>query len=165
VILLPDTCFLSHIRLLAEDNIYDFRKLWTKFRWGITPDIQKELKHFNLFAFFPKFDPYIIPISNDEISDLCIQFPTLTHFDRADQSLIAVALREDAIILTDDGDLLMECITIGITAMSLPVFCLNLVKNNLMSKTECYHLLKFWELHHHYTKKELKRWKNQLRLL
>ncbi|MHA1651508.1 MAG: hypothetical protein ACTSYB_15060 [Candidatus Helarchaeota archaeon] len=166
MILLADTCFLSHIRLLAEDNIYDFRKLWTKFRWGITSDIQKELKHFNLFAFFAnKLYIYIIPISNDEISDLCIQFPTLTHFDRADQSLIAVALREDAIILTDDGDLLMECITIGISAMSLPVFCLNLVKNNLMSKTECYHLLKFWEVHHHYTQKELKRWKNQLRLL
>ncbi|MHA1265886.1 MAG: hypothetical protein ACTSRS_11710 [Candidatus Helarchaeota archaeon] len=165
MILLADTCFLSHIRLLVLSNIYDFRNIWAKFRWGITPDIQKELKYFNLFEFFPKFDAYIIPITNEEISNVCSQFPTLRHFDRADISLIVAALREDALILTDDGELLMECMTNGIPAMSLPVFCLSLVKNNMLSKTECYQLLKFWETHHHYTQKELKRWKNQLRVL
>jgi rRNA-processing protein FCF1 len=165
MILLADTCFLSHMRNLSEDHIYDFHELWVNFRWGITPDIQKELEHFNIFDFFSKHDAYIIPVSNKEIANTLTRYPLLTHFDRADQSLITVALREDCIILTDDGDLLIECITMGIQAMSLPVFCLDLVKNELLSKTECYHLLKFWENHHSYTKKDLKQWKKTLQLL
>lgn len=165
MILLADTCFLSHMRDLAEDHIYDFHELWASFRWGITLAIQNEVEHFNIFDFFSKAEAYIVPVSNNEIANTLTRYPILTHFDRADQSLITVALREDGIILTDDGDLLMECIAMGLQAMSLPVFCLDLVKSDLLSKTECYHLLKFWEIHHRYAKKDLNRWKKQLQLL
>jgi predicted nuclease of predicted toxin-antitoxin system len=150
---------------ITESQIYDFRQLWGKFRWGITPDIQRELDHHKIFDFFPLSDAYIIPATNSEIEHNINQFPTLSHFDRADQSIITAAIRENGIILTDDGDLLIECITLGIHAMSLPVFCLDLVKNSELSKRECYHLLIFWETHHRYAKKDLKRWKTQLQSL
>jgi hypothetical protein len=152
------------MRDITEAQIYDFRELWAKFRWGITPDIQKELYYFKVFEFFPRTIAYVIPVSNDEIATTITQYPILKHFDDADQSLITAAIREAGIILTDDSDFLMECITIGIRAMSLPAFCLGLVKSELLSKTECYHLLMFWETHHRYAKKDLKRWKKQLQV-
>jgi len=165
VILFADTCFLSHMQDITEAQIYDFRGLWSQFRWGITPDIEKELDHYNIFDFFPKIDAYIIPVNANEIANTFNRYPTLSHFDRADQSLITAAIQENGIVLTDDGDLLIECITIGIRAMSLPVFCLDLVKTELLSKREYYQLLVFWETHHRYAKKDLRRWKKQLQIL
>ncbi len=153
------------MRDISEAKIYDFCELWSKFRWGITPDIQEELDHFKVFEFFPITSAYIIPVSNNEIATTLANHPILRNFDQADQSLIIAAIREDGIILTDDGDLLMECIALGLHAMSLPVFCIGLVKSELLSKTECYHLLMFWETHHRYAKKDLKRWKKQWQVL
>lgn len=165
MLLLADTCFLNHMRDIAEAKVYDFSEIWAKFRWGITPDIVKELDYYNIFEFFPKTNAYIIPIGDDEITNTLTQYPILSHFDQADQSLITAAIQENSIILTDDGDLLMECITMGLLAMSLPVFCLDLVKSELLTKRECYQLLIFWETHHRYAKKDLKRWKKSLQIL
>ena len=150
---------------ITEAQIFDFRQLWVKFRWGITTDIQKESDHFKILDFFPRVDAYLIPVNSSEIDIILNQFPTLSHFDRADQSLLTAAIREKGIVLTDDGDLLIECITLGIHAMSLPVFCLDLVKSGELSKREYYHLHVFWETHHRYAKKDLKRWKTQLQHL
>ncbi|TFG05168.1 MAG: hypothetical protein EU536_02675 [Promethearchaeota archaeon] len=42
---------------------------------------------------------------------------------------------------------------------------LGLVKSDLISKTDYSDMIKFWELHHRYRKKNLKHWKKQLQLL
>ena len=92
----------------------------------------------------------------------------LPDIDKADQSLIIASRKnpnEKPIILTNDGELLSELIQTKMAGMRLPVFILMLIKWGLVTKNLGAKCLKFWEKVGRFKKKELIRWKNELKMI
>ncbi len=162
---LTDTCFWLHSFELFTNKIIDIRPIFTDFNWGITSEVRKELINFENEGFLNFDNIDIIPVSNDEILRFQKKYPTISHFDIADQTLIVVALREPCVILTDDGGLLMESQALQIKALFLPQFLLNLVKYGNVPKNTYYKCLRYWEKTDSYPKKQLKIWKAKLQII
>jgi hypothetical protein len=162
MILLIDTCFWSHTKHLHDANVLDIREYIVAFRWGYTLAVQKEIEHFELDDFIHADMAIMFPVSVDERQHAFKQAPSITELDDADQELIIACRRESGLILSDDGEFLMECAALGLPAISLPVFLLKLVQNGDMDKRTVSRCLKFWEEHHRFKLKQLARWKKEL---
>ena len=147
---------------LLDNEIIDLRSILNLFDWGITDEVHLEIDSQQLDNFFPIDQATIVAVSIDDIEDLRRHVPTLSEFDMADQSLITAALRDEHAILTDDGELYMECLALGIITMRLPQFCLSLAIKGMMDKTNVFQALCFWENVGRYSKKLIKKWKNEL---
>ena len=126
MLLFIDTCFWSHARELAEVNVLDLRPYLHQFRVGVTEKTWMEITHFHLEEFVAKADLYVVPLTDRELDQNRAKFPTLQGLDNADQTLIITALRDQGVILTDDGDMLLEAQALGIRVVRLPMFCLDL---------------------------------------
>ena len=162
---LTDTCFWLHSFELFTNKIIDIRSVFNDFQWGITSEIRKELINFENEGFLNYDNIDIVPVSDDEILRIQKIYPTTSHFDIADQTLIVAALREPCVILTDDGGLLMESQALQIKALFLPQFLLSLVKEGVVSKNTYYQCLRYWEKTKSYPKKQLKIWKAKLQII
>ncbi len=94
------------------------------------------------------------------------KIPTyLLKLDVPDQSLWAAAhhyQKEEYAILTDDGELLMECQIASIRALRLPSFLLLMVREGLLKKNNVSKCFRFWHNCTHFKKKDLCRWKQEL---
>ncbi|MHA1921123.1 MAG: hypothetical protein ACTSWX_15345 [Promethearchaeota archaeon] len=165
MIFLTNTCFWLHSFELFTNKIIDIRPNFNDFKWGITSEIRKELINFENEGFLNFDNIDIIPVSNDEILRFQKKYPTISHFDLADQTLIIVALREPSVILTDDGGLLMESQALQIKTFFLPQFLLILVKEGTIPKNTYYKCLRYWEKTNSYPKKQLKIWKTKLQII
>ncbi|MHA1648404.1 MAG: hypothetical protein ACTSVL_12615 [Promethearchaeota archaeon] len=165
MIIFIDTCFWSHSYELFKEKIFDIRKVIENYRWGLTQSVIREIKHFKLDKFVPIDHAFIVPLSKSLIDKKLSMNLTFKEFDKADQSLLIVGMQNSGIILTDDGNLLLECIAMKISAMRLPVFLLKLVEEGKVSKTIFYRCLRFWEKYGNYLKKDLKNWKKDLQQL
>ena len=137
-IFLVDTCFLSHVRELYIELKYDLRPIINIFRWGFTDEVRFELEHRGMItqgvSFICSKDAFRIPVREEEIGKARAKYPTISHFDLADQTLIIAGLRDNCVILTDDGELFLECLALGIQVLRLPHFFLFLVKNYFIDK-------------------------------
>jgi hypothetical protein len=162
VVLLIDTCFWSHAKSLHEGGILDARKYLDAFRWGYTPAVQKEVRHFQLDDFARADKAIVFPVSKEEFQALVNRSPTAAELDDADQELIITCKREHGMILSDDGEFLMECAAIGVQAISLPVFLLKLVEAGGIDKRSVARCIKFWDDQHRYKHKQLARWRKEL---
>ena len=162
MLFLVDTCFWKHIQDVFLETTIDLRLVFQRFRWGTTFLVVKELHNYHLDAFFPHQDHYLIPVSSEELSQSLKTLPFLREFDQADQSLIVAALRDHHPILTDDHSLFRTGLSLGIEIMLLPHFSLFLVRAGEIDKRTVSRLLKFWEQHESFKKKELNEFKNEL---
>jgi hypothetical protein len=144
-----------------ELNI-DLRPALSEYNWGITSEVKKELDHYEIGSFFTESEDKIIKFSQQELESHQNKHSEHTRFDLADQQLLGVALRENAILLTDDTALYLEAIGSDIISMLLPHFCLFLVKKELLRKKTARTIFMFWEKKHAYKLKFLKNWRNEL---
>jgi len=160
---LTDTCFWSHVKDLHENDIIDLRPVLDSLNWAITDEVSLEIDRQKLGSFFPHEHAIIIPVTNEQLENTKKQIPTIGEFDIADQTLIVVGRKDEQVVLTDDGELYMECIALGIQTMLLPQFCLSLTLNGMMDKTVVFRALRFWETTRRYSLKFIKKWKNELK--
>ncbi len=65
-------------------------------------------------------------------------------------------------LLSDDGGLLMEIKSWGLTGFRLPSFSIWLVQSGFVRKNTGAQMLRFWEKNGLYEKREIKRWKSEL---
>lgn len=66
-------------------------------------------------------------------------------YDLADQTLTLCAYRDDSIVLTDDGGLLMELEELKLSGFLLPTFSLLMVAEGLLKKNSFAKMIKFWK--------------------
>lgn len=165
MLFLTDTCFWSHVNELNENNIWNIKEILSFFRICTTDAVKKEIIHYKLEKFVPLDKIFMIPVSQQDFAE---NLNILPDIDEADQSLIIASRKnpnEKPIILTDDGELLAELIQTRIPGMRLPVFILMLIRCGLVSKNIGVNCLKFWEKVGRYKKKELLKWKNELKII
>ena len=164
IFLLIDTCFCIHCEELQTFSIFDMRPLLYTYNLGITEAGKKELINFDLQKYLALENCLIIPITKRQTADSIRKNEFLKEMDEEDQTLwIAGFYHEGYIILTDDGELVENCQISEIPALRLPDFQLLLVREGEMVKNDVSKCLKFWEKRNRYSKKELKRWKEELR--
>ncbi len=135
------------------------------FRICTTDAVKEEIINFKLGKFVPLDRIFIIPVSTQ---DFLKHSNNLPNIDKADQSLIIAARKnpnEKPIILSDDGELILEIIQTGMLGMRLPVFILMLIKWGLVNKNLGAKCLRFWEKVGRFKKKELIKWKNELKMI
>ena len=85
--------------------------------------------------------------------------------DLADQSIWIAGYmdkKNEYLILTDDGELLLECQISNINAMRLPSFLIFLCKSDILSKNQVIKCIKYWEKKGRFGKKDLKKWREEL---
>ncbi len=160
--LLTDTCFWTHLKDLSENVDIDLKPILNKFRWGFTEEVQTELSRQKLFPFVPVDQAFIVPINEQELSRLRKKAPLIEEFDLADQTLIVSAERDNSIVLTDDGELFMQLLALNMKTLSLPLFCLALVKWDFIEKRVVSRALRYWEDTGRYASKDIKKWKTIL---
>jgi hypothetical protein len=165
MIFLTDTCFWSHLKLLFDNSIYDFRDFFELNNWGLTEEVIKEMKHYKLDTFVDIKQASIIPINQKEYDSILDHYPFLKEFDKADQTLIIASQKLNEPILTDDGDLYLNCLSMKIICFLLPLFCLNQCRNGGISKKIMYRCLDFWESHELYKKREINKWYKELQAI
>jgi len=157
--LLTDTCFWTHLKELSDNVDIDLRPVLNKFRWGFTDEVQTELSHQKLFPFVPVDQAFIVPIVEDELLFFKKKAPLIEEFDLADQTLIVSAERDNSIVLTDDGELFMQLLAMNLEAFSLPLFCLAMVKWDIIEKRVVSRALRYWEEKGRYVIKDIKKGK------
>ena len=162
--ILSDTCFWNHLKMLSSSKniLIDGNTIFSKFRWGITPQIREEFLNYNLDMFLPLSDFFIVPLSQHEIDEFVRIHPTLKTLDKPDLSLLVAGIRDKSPIVSDDGGLMMNCLAFNLNAMYIPDFLLQTVKNEILTKKELFQCLKFWEAKGAYKKKFIKKWKREL---
>ena len=165
LIFLTDTCFWTHTNELNENNIWNINEILFSFRVCTTDAVKKEIIHFKLDKFVPLDRIFIISVSTQDFAENSNNLPDI---DEADQSLIIAARKnpnEKPIILSDDGELISEIIQTGMLGMRPPVFILMLIKWGLVTKNLGARCLKFWEKVGRFKKRELIKWKNELKMI
>lgn len=165
MLLLLDTCFCSHCEELFLNDIFDIRPLLLKFKIAITNYGKKELMHFGLNKFLNLEDILIIDTETLNLEIYRKNNEFIDALDKPDQLLWIIAYKnkeEDYIVLTDDGELLLNCQISKLSAMRLPTFLIFLGKLNYLSKNQIAKCLKFWEKIGRFKKQELKKWNYEL---
>ncbi len=112
--------------------------------------------------FYSPQELYVVPLSQHDWEQGIKRYPTLGELDRADQTLLIVALRYRNLLVTDDGDLFLEGQALGLDVFRLPTFFLKLAREDFLSKTAVYPCLRFWEEQGSYKNRDLIRWKTTL---
>jgi hypothetical protein len=163
--LIIDTCFWSHVKELFDSEKIDLRPVILQFNWEITEAIKKEIKNLKVDKFAPIIDAHIFPISNSELDHLLQKYPTVDHFDVADQTIILIGMREKPIISTDDGELLLECQALDLQAFRLPIFMLNLVRAGIIEKKVINSAIRYWIKSGSYKVTQLNQLKKELQKL
>lgn len=153
-----DTCFWNHVKEIKDYLSIDLRIQISEIKWGTTNAVEEELIHHKLDSFVPKDQMFKIPVSESEITYFEKKYPSLNEFDYADQTLIVVGKRDNAIILTDDGDLFIQCQALNISVLLLPQFLLFLVRKSILKKNEAHRCIRFWEENGRYKARDLKKW-------
>ena len=162
MIILTDTCFWSHSKEIHDAGILDIREILLEYRWGYTPSVQEEINYWGLDDFIKESIAIMFPVSQKEIQSLTSQDPLLESLDQADQELLIACRRESGLILSDDGELLMEATAAVLPALSLPVFILKNTEEGTIEKRMMARCLKLWEDKHRYKKKQISRWGKEL---
>jgi predicted nucleic acid-binding protein len=157
-----DTCFWTHLKSLFDKGNIDIRPIFEDYRWGMTKEIEKELVYYQLTEFIPIEQAQIIPITEKEWNFFSSKDSFLETLDKADQSLILIAMRDNECILTDDNAIFLEAQALGIPVFLLPLFIVNQAKFNVLSKKDARSCFAFWIKNKFYPQKELKRWKTIL---
>jgi hypothetical protein len=160
-----DTCFWLHLQDLYAEIKFDIRTIIQKFQWGYSELLKTEYFHFHLDQFIPMDSGYIFPLNTNSLSNYQAKYPAIQELDDADQSIFILGKRDDHIVLTDDSELLMECLGNNIQALRLGPFLLFLAKHGFLSKNPVFKLLKHWETRGTYQKRDLNRWKKDLNLV
>lgn len=114
----------------------DLRDVLIHFRWGYTEQIVEEYHNYHLQKFIPIEDGFRIPLSQKEIISFQKQFPFINEFDLPEQTLAFCAKRDGAILLSDDGELLMEIKSWGLVGFRLPSFCIWLIQSGFIRKIQ-----------------------------
>ncbi len=165
MIFLTDTCFWAHASELNDSNIWNINEILFSFRICTTDAVKKEIIHFKLDTFVPLDRIFLISVSTQDVAE---NYGNLPDIDEADQSLLIAARKnpnEKPIILSDDGELISEILQTGMLGMRLPVFILMLIKWGLVTKNLGAKCLKFWEKIGRFQKRELIKWKNELKMI
>ncbi|MEX2714836.1 MAG: hypothetical protein Q6353_010480 [Candidatus Sigynarchaeum springense] len=162
---LTDTCFWTHVKDVYDFLQLDLRMTLNKFRWGTTRAILDEIKARNLSDFVHVEQGYLVPVSDAELASTRHKLPMIEGLDFEDQTLIVAALREHAVILTDDGALFLECQASGLEAMNLPHFCLRLARDGILDKNMAYRMLEHWEETGRFAARFIKKWKKELQAI
>jgi len=163
--LLLDTCFCLHCEELYSNNIFDIRPLLKNFFLATTEAVKEELIHYKLNKFLPISEFVLFPLEFEDILKIKDDNALVNELDNADQTLWIVGennKKDEIIILTDDGALLIECQIANIQALRLPSFLLFLLRNEEISKNDVYKCLRFWSKVGRYSQHDLKHWKQDL---
>lgn len=153
-----DTCFWNHVKEIFDSLSIDLRIPLFEIKCGMTKAVEEEIIFHRLDSFVPINQMFKIPVSEQEINDFLRKYPSLSEFDYPDQTLIVVGRRDNAIILTDDGELFIQCQALNIYVLLLPQFLLFLVNKSIFKKTEVYRCIRFWEENGRYKARDLKKW-------
>ncbi|MHA1521549.1 MAG: hypothetical protein ACTSRK_15315 [Promethearchaeota archaeon] len=154
-----------HFRELADENIFDIRPILNRFHLGTTIVVKEEMEHYKLDSFLNILDWHIIDISHTVNQKQQVTPSFLQKLDKQDQSLWVAARhfqKEGYLILTDDGELFMECQTSGIPALRSPDFLLLLVQESSIKKNTMVKCLRYWVKTGRFKRQELNRWKMEL---
>ncbi len=162
MLFLTDTCFWLHLQDLAVHGNLDFRPYLSPYRWGITPQVLQEIEWHQLDPFFPRAEAFVVPLTQGEIEAGQKRYPTIVNLDLADQTLFFAAIRDESILLTDDGDLYLESQGSNVEVLLLPQFCLRLAREGDIDKSEVYRAIRYWEQRRLFRQKEIKKWKAEL---
>ncbi|MHA1733265.1 MAG: hypothetical protein ACTSU5_15060 [Promethearchaeota archaeon] len=147
-------------RELFTSTGLDLRLAINNYKWGTTPAVVEELVHRDLYpGFIDLPQGFTIPVSGAELESTQDKYPWLRELDRADQTLIVAAIRDEGVVLTDDGGLIMECQAIRVPALRVPDFCIRMVAEREVPKSALSKALKYWGEIHRYSKRDLKRWR------
>ena len=163
--LLLDTCFCLHCEELYRNNIFDIRPLLKKFFLATTEAVKEELIHYKLNKFLPIGEFVIFPLESEDITEAKDKNTLLKELDNADQTLWIVGeknKKDEIIILTDDGGLLIECQIANSQSLRLPSFLLFLLRNEEISKNDVHKCLRFWSKVGRYSQQDIKHWKQDL---
>jgi hypothetical protein len=158
-----DTCSFLRIQNIYQKLNLDIRPVLNDFRIVVTDELKKEYTNFRLDKFF-KNDFIEIPLSESERNAKISKY-LLESFDSADQDLAIIGLRDEVTIVTDDRDLFYQCTFLKIPTFQLWSYCIDLVKENLLTKNEFHKCWKLWEAEKRYPKTILKLMKKELALL
>ena len=159
-----DTCFWLHVKEIYLKLNIDLRTIICRFKWGFPESIVKELEHYQELSWIPMDSAYIFPISEAEYDQAIQKYPFLTVLDRPDQEIILISHREDAIILSDDGEINITAKILQIKSFPLPYFLLFLKHHHYCDKTIINSIFRFWMKIHRYGERNLSRWKAEFDL-
>ena len=88
--------------------------------------------------------------------------PNIIQLLRILEPFPPIKLDQNPFILTDDGELLAECIQTNKNATNLTYFLLEAVKQGKLTKNKFDKALTFWNRTHSYPKKHIVKWKKDL---
>lgn len=153
-----DVTAWMQLNFLVKEKRFDLRPFLDKYDWIITPQIQSELKEYQLESFLPTLGEHRIDISDEEIQQEIKSFELEENIDWADFSCLILAKKQEAVILTDDGALFLYALYLKIPVIRLPHFLLKLVRDGILPRTDMSWILRFWENRQFYSKKEISRY-------
>ncbi len=162
--ILFDICVILEMReIFYQFSEIDFRLLINEFRWGITKELQSEYSSFGLDEFLDFKAAYSIPITEENKAEFASKY-MLASIDKADQDLIFLAFHDNAMIISNDTDVMFPCENLHLNALFFWEFCIQLVKNDILSKNEYIRCWKYWEQRKKYSKARLKKMKEAINL-
>jgi hypothetical protein len=132
-------------RELSEETGIDIRPRLTQFRLGYTIDLLHEYQYFHVDNFLPLDEMYQVPVTESRMERFLQKYPFLDYLDRADQSLLAGAIENHCLLLSDDRGIIMEANAMHLIVFMLPQFALRQVKEGFLTKNEFAKASKFWK--------------------
>ena len=157
-----DTCALLEMREITQlHGNPDFRLIINEFKWGMTEELKKEYCNFKVDEFIDLAPDNFLRISSDKKSKFISKY-VLESIDKADQDLLFLAYQDKATIISNDSDVMFPADSLGLNAMYFWEFCIQLVKNNRLSKNDYLKCWKYWEQRKRYKKSRLKKMKEAI---
>ena len=115
-----------HIFTLIKDNRFDFRPLLQRYVVSYTAELQHELESNEYRNLWNKEQYELTIISEEKIVAYLSNNFALPEFDAINKSVIIAASETQALILTDDSKVFLQCLALELPVIRFPHFCLKL---------------------------------------
>jgi hypothetical protein len=158
MLILTDTSVWMHVYTLIKDNRFDFRPHFRRFNIAVTGQIQEELAKSEYQEYWQKEQYELIEVSQKDIDEYLSHQNGFEELDPIDRTILIAAERDHGLVLTDDSEIFLECISRKILVMRFPHFCLKMALDGDIIWPEISYLGLYWEQKKRYSKKELAEW-------
>ncbi len=147
-----------HIFTLIKDNRFDFRPLLQRYVVSYTAELQHELESNEYRNLWNKEQYELTIISEEKIVAYLSNNFALPEFDAINKSVIIAASETQALILTDDSKVFLQCLALELPVIRFPHFCLKLALDGEITWGDFSFLGLYWDQKNRYTKKEISSW-------